>query len=229
MAASVRRPVSSGVSNGSGAHRHHSEQYYSKRLYENTDIECAATHEAIEFAEECFLLRIVQCQSSMNEFQVYDVLDDHGDYRYDPMFFTFSAWEGIVEELEELHDDVPGIEDTLHESHGVTQCDICSSDIRAWEVMGYSYIGEIHSSERQPNKERSVIFNSFHSHKKLCIGCLYYLESEHLSSPDVRLWPVDIEPVPDVDWVCVEGIYSRCWRRQTCPCRAGKIIGPFGS
>jgi hypothetical protein len=165
---------------------------------------CAKCDCALHLTEEVFELKIVQAQIFEGRLQHYDVLADDGDYLYRPHFFEFGCWENLEEELTELHEDVPGMSD----AQGIIECDICGSDVRAWETVGLVRFGELHCSQRSPNG-MSVLFENMGHEKHICVGCLYHLDH------DEEYWDGHIDVIPGVS-ACTDGVYERCWRSGSC-------------
>lgn len=169
---------------------------------------CAGCGEPLAFAEEVFLLKIVQAQLIEGRIEYYDVLNDTGDFMWDPYFFEFFCWEGVQEDLTNHFDDVPPVSDP-HNS--LLECDTCSNDINPWEIFGLVAFGELHCAKRTPNNKPTTIFEDMHDYKHICISCLFILNEVN------SCWQQTLIPLPDYD-ACEEGIYSKCWRGH-CPCR----------
>ena len=174
-----------------------------------TDLRCVQCGDVIHLTEEIFLLRIVLPFSTASGLMQYDVLNDRGDYKYEPAFFCFSCWEEENEDLQEKQEDVPPVRDSL----GVISCDVCHSDVRQGELVGLVEFGELHWSTRSPNFRHTHTFDSLSNDKHICIACIHHLDTSRLQP----LWPGEIEPTPGVA-VCTEGIFERCWRYGNCTC-----------
>lgn len=180
------------------------DKYELEHLLTKTEIQCASCQNGIHLTEEVFLVRLVQAQAAREGLEHYDVLDDYGNYQYEPHFFEFSCWEELQEELRDMHEDIPSVEDQL----AIIECDICGSGVRAWEVVGIIQFGELHCSPRSPNGP-SINFQPMGRCQHMCIGCLYHMDK------DGEYWNSELEPVPGQK-VCINGIYERCWRKENC-------------
>ena len=174
-----------------------------------TDIHCTQCEDPLHLTEEVFLLRIIRPYVEEGRHVHEDVLDGNGNFKHPPAFFCFTCWEEEQENLETIQEDVPPVADP----RGILLCDICRSDILEEESVALLQFGELHLSQRAPNHKHSPTFVELDSGKHICTACLTHLEDTRTDP----IWSEDIEPTPNVS-VCIEGIFSRCWRYGTCTC-----------
>jgi len=167
-----------------------------------TGIGCPECGNYIHLAEEIFEVRIVQAQLVDGGLVYHDLLNDEGDYAHEPRHFDFECWENLEEDMASYCEDTPPMEDAL----GLIECDLCKSDIREWEVLALVRFGEIHCSKRSPHGP-TYTFENMGKDKQICLSCVY--------NADERLWEEEIDVIPQVS-VCLEGVHSRCWRRNCC-------------
>lgn len=170
---------------------------------------CGLCSNDIKLTDELFLVRIVHPFIVEGELHYFDVLDDHGQYKYTPVFFDFTCWEEEEEEVQLIQEDVPPAQDPT----GIILCDICQSDICQGESMGLVQFGEIRFTGRHPNNNASASFVGMSEPQHLCIACITHLEDNQRDP----IWSGEIEPVPNLE-VCVEGVFERCWRGNGCAC-----------
>lgn len=170
---------------------------------------CAQCEDELPISSEIFLLRIVHPFVADGTFHQLDLLNDEGAYKYEPAFFCFSCWEDEEEALREIQEDVPPLLDDV----GLISCDICQSDVLSREAVGLLHFGEIQWSARSPNGIVTPTFAPMSEGKHICIACLHHLDTNRTNP----LWPDDFEPALNTS-VCIEGIFSRCWRYGNCTC-----------
>jgi hypothetical protein len=161
----------------------------------------------LAMAEEVFLARVMKTTAAPPYLVELDPTET--DYVHIPAFFCFDCWEERLEEVETALEDVPPTLD----ARGMATCDVCGSDILAEEAMAVVSFGEIHWSSRAPNGEYIPQFVSMQNDKHLCLGCVYHLNQVN----DDPIWEDDIEPIAGTV-VCVDGLFSRCWRYGNCTC-----------
>ncbi len=171
--------------------------------------DCSLCSNHVKLEDEVFLLRVVHPFIVSGNLTYFDIIDDHGFYKYPPAFFDFDCWEDEQEVVEKIQEDVPPVRDPV----GIILCDICESDICQGESMGLLELGEIRLSERQPSGCASTTFTVIGDPMHLCIACLTHLEDNQREP----IWSDDIDPVPNHE-VCIEGLFERCWRGTGCAC-----------
>lgn len=171
---------------------------------------CPNCGEDIVFTEEISHLLIVQPHIVNEQLLLHPVLDEDGDFLYDPYFFNFTCWESVEEDLEEEIEDVPPIEDVFSR----LACKYCRSGIREWEHCGAIVFGEIHVSKRAPNGERAENFVSMAEPDLICLYCLLLINEGIL-----ELWDAETGGVTQ-EGECGDCLQVRCWRLPagTCPC-----------
>jgi len=170
-------------------------------------IYCTSCGDELGLTDEVFLFHIVHVVNTDAGLQMVDVLEMNGYFRYIPVFWCFSCWEETLEEVKELLEDSPPLED----ADGIVECDICGSDILQGEAFATAAFGELHYSERNPHREYMPKFVGMNNEIHVCIGCLNHLEE----SRDTPIWKTGVEPVPGLS-VCLDGLFERCWRTRTC-------------
>ena len=154
---------------------------------------CHGCMDAILYTDEVYLLQVVYAQVSEQGLELIQLP------QYEPLFLDFSCWENLEEDLYEKVEDTPPILD----DYAVLECSVCSSGIRALEVMGLATYGELHCSQRVPNGILSTTFETVdQTPTVICISCAKLANDEIL-----ELW-ADLRQGTE----CDEGVYFRCWR-----------------
>jgi hypothetical protein len=174
---------------------------------------CADCEESLAYADEVFLLQIVQPQilgGALFFHHVIDEDDPEGDFLYQPFYYCFTCWEDYYESLRKDAADSPPITDP----QAVVECTCCSSSICAWEYAGSVTVGELNVSRRQPNNQLGPKFVPLGKPDILCLYCLSVLNDTHIT-----MWD-DLSQYGE----CSECIFVRCWRHEDddcgCPCHA---------
>jgi hypothetical protein len=175
-----------------------------------TEQSCPSCGEEIVFTEEIVQLLVVQPHFANGELLLHPVLDDAGDFLYEPYFLQFMCWEGVEEELEEEIEDVPPIEDV----GSPLACRYCRSGIREWEHCGAITLGEIHIAKRAPNGVRGEDFIEAAYPDLICLYCLLLINEGIL-----ELWDADTGGVTQ-EGECGDCLQARCFRlpKNTCCC-----------
>lgn len=135
---------------------------------------CVQCAEALHLAEEVFLLRLVHAYVVEGKLHHVDVLNEEGNFLYEPAFYCFDCCEEALEEVTTLYEDAPPVLDPA----GIILCDLCQSDILPGELVGLAEFGELQWSERSPNSRHSPVFVQMDDRRHICIGCLQHLEEE---------------------------------------------------
>lgn len=175
-----------------------SEVFY--ELYKS-EHECPSCSDQIMLVEEVYALWVVQATAE-HGFQVSYAESADGDLLYTPQFFCFSCWETLVEDLLQAlaTDNNPPI----RHDRGVFDCSLCGSSILPEEYFAQVTVGEIHHSEKVPNKELSFSFHVLTENPQiLCISCLKTLNDEV-----VEMWEGGVDQEDE----CDHGTHIRCWR-----------------
>lgn len=171
---------------------------------------CSSCMEPLHFAEEIFLVNVVQAAHNRSEVEFTPLMCEEGEYvgdfQYDPLFFEFSCWENVLESLKKMVENAPPVK---HEE-SLMACDYCGSAICEWEILCTAYIGELHVSSRMPNGKPTSTFapNSLEPFV-MCIGCLALVQEY-----EVDLWDDTVSQVGE----CSECTHARCWRWESCSC-----------
>jgi hypothetical protein len=169
---------------------------------------CSDCGEDLEILDEVFLLQVVRLGwDENNTFNHFIVMDEKGDYKYEPHFFHHTCWEGLRDSLCEIVDDLDPHTDTQPELV-VAACQVCCSEIRGWEVAGLITQGELRRSQRSPNGEPTIYFSPGNNDRPLiCIGCLAVLNESV-----IEVWEEQVRNGSE----CSDGRMDRCWRYSTC-------------
>jgi len=176
--------------------------------WRKTEETCTTCEEPLRFAEEVAQVGISHAFHNGREVIVIPLLQEEGDYSYEPHFLDFNCFENLGEQLREMVKDAPPIK---HEE-ALLYCDYCDCAICEWEIFGTVYLGEIHVSPRKPYGYTIPTFvSSSPDPYVICIGCLLLL-NEH----EVELW--DQEDLNQVG-ECSECTHARCWRNEGCSCQ----------
>ena len=183
----------------------HEEEEAQEELYielYKSDKACIFCQDMLLYTDEVFVLVISAAQVTAGGLLYPPLASETGDFLFEPHFFCFTCWENGLEELRELYEDVPPIEDM----YAVLECAVCESGIRDGETVAVASFGEIHLSHRNPNGESNTSkFASMDSDPTaLCIACVNGLSGEVFD----ELWPMDIRQFNE----CREGTFARCWR-----------------
>lgn len=170
--------------------------------WESTEFSCATCGEAVQFAEETFVVTVVLAQMTEGGMSYAPLIFEDGDFLYEPNYLCAHCWEQSKDELEELVRDTPEVED----HHSILSCHICRSGIRTGEVIGLATEGEVRLSRRAPNGEHggSTFECTSDDPTVLCISCLNKL-SAHVVD---ELWNESVRQFHE----CQEGTEIRCWR-----------------
>ncbi len=175
---------------------------------------CCGNNETGEGQLEIYdpVCRLVVAQPTYitaNEPGFFIVEDDKGSPLYQTFFMHGHCWQdSIALELENM------LEEAEYEPHfdraglGSFECDICTSDIRAWEVSGVVALGEFRRSSRTPMGHGEFDFHVFN--EKLAIVCLSCL---NIINEDVlQFWDTPVKNGDECEW----GAMERCWRHHAC-------------
>jgi hypothetical protein len=167
----------------------------------STKHDCSSCDNNLAYTEEVFSLSVVYAQVTETGV-VFLPLMIEDDNLYEPCMFCLDCWESDKEQLMELVEDMPPIEDDF----AILECDICGSGIRQDETLGVCSFGEIHLSKRQPNGEKtSDTFQVMDTDPDIiCVACLNKLDQEVVAD----LWDSRVAQNEE----CEEGTFARCWR-----------------
>jgi hypothetical protein len=175
---------------------------------------CASCGETLHYTEEIFHISVCYAVNNGTETIIAPYICDEGefegDYYYEPLFFEFSCWEDVMEELREMVDDAPPV----NHKDELLACDFCKCSICEFENFATAYIGEVHVSKRMPNGMPASIFETISKPYIICIGCLNLI-NDH----SIDLWDEELSQTGE----CQECTHARCWRWEagcSCPCHA---------
>lgn len=138
-----------------------------------------------------------------DEVHYFPLLDDEtGEPEVEPLFFHLDCWDEVLENIEELTEDEPPVE----EPDSMLTCDCCQSSIRMGERVATISTGEFEKSQR--------------------LGGLLFIENE--VAPDVMCLPcasrmadaAEIDPWTHINQngECYTCMRARCWRKYRCTC-----------
>lgn len=174
-----------------------------------TEHVCGSCGQHLQLVEPVYLLEIVLPIRNNDDGTVdtKPVLDNKGDYAYDPFFFHKHCWANLWDDFESLIEDFPAMDAPQAGKH-VGECDACSSDILHMETSGLLTAGELHKSQKDPDGQGTIHFQPYAGSIPdiICIACLHYMNEEQL-----EMWPSIT-----LAGICERGLYARCWREGTC-------------
>jgi hypothetical protein len=168
---------------------------------------CADCGENLTYAEEAWLLQVVQLQEIGGKLQsvyIVDEQDPDKDFLFTPYFFCFSCWENHIEELKEECDGQPPVEDR----GCIADCFCCGSSILEGEYSGLISLGEFELSRRAPSGVAGATFAMRHAPDVICLYCLSVLNESF-----IEMWD-ELSQFGE----CMDCIFSRCWRAGPCAC-----------
>jgi len=170
-----------------------------------TSQECGECGEGIAFTEEIVLLQVVHANLHDGKVLLHPVLDDEGNFLYEPYFIQFPCWEDIQDVLLDDISDTPPVQDPL----GPIKCQYCKSSIRPWERCGSVTFGELHISKRAPQQAHGEQLVELGDPYIVCIGCLNLINNNI-----TEFWDEGVHENAE----CDDCIHGRCWRMPACPC-----------
>ncbi len=177
-----------------------------KEPQKETSATCISCGDAFTLDDEVFLATIRFLVVGASVLEQHLVVDDHGDFMYEPLFFHIECWEAVVDELREAYEDIPPLE------HGeaVRTCTFCKSGVLQWEYFARANIGEFHRSQKSPDGNLHHRFISFDKNEGslMCLSCMAYVRSEVL-----EIWGEVTQ-----DGECDDCAHDRCWRDGDCDC-----------
>lgn len=182
----------------------HAEDSSLSEYVNRTGEECARCGDHIGFTDEVFLMTVVSATVDISGLVYMPLASEDGDFLYEPRLFDLYCWEDVHENLQRAKEDVP----PLLEPRSIIDCSVCESGIMQGESLALIAFGEIHCSNRCPNRKTTNTFASYDKEPlHICLSCLRYLHDNECS-----MWEGEVQQ----DDECVDGTYSRCWR-YGCP------------
>jgi hypothetical protein len=166
---------------------------------------CAQCDENLIYMEDVFAIHVMRAVIVNGVPTLQPLLDDEGEFMYEPYFLHFKCWEEIVIELKEERENSPPIPD----EYGILRCDCCGSDIREHEPSLVATLGELIVSKRAPTSGRTMMFHVSGAPDVYCLWCLSTINEEHL-----EFWEDGVA----IDGECTECQHVRCWRGFDCGC-----------
>lgn len=191
---------------------------FDERFWSRTDVPCSACDEKLSFTEEVVLIQVIQ--PVLHEGGVvyhHPVVDEYGDYLYWPHVLHFSCWENIYNEVQEMVENAPPIED----HYSPWKCGCCGSGIRSNEYALSWALGEYHASRRQPQTgdarpRQNLRFEQACDPVLMCLYCANLLNDHSL-----RLWDEGVT----MNEECTDCQLLRCNRYAACGCRCHQRAG----
>lgn len=199
----------------------HLSQEPANNEWAKSDIECAFCEDPIYFTDDVIRITVVQGHiNNQDQIELFPILNEEGDYDYEPQHLHLSCMESILEDLDQLVENLPPVE----HPEGIFVCvhtkgGGCKSDILAWEHFALLEIGEVQISRKTPDGAPTSIFVSSGEPNTLCLSCLHRINGEI-----VGLWSYQDDTLHDEnpvaqDGECEECLHKRCWRNPTgCVC-----------
>lgn len=181
------------------------------------DLSCSSCSEDFHEDDEVVLVNIVTAQRHPNgQIHCFDVLDDEGDYCFEPHILHFECWEDICTEHAENIRDTPPIWDDDHIK--LIDCEFCRDGIRAYERFAFVLYGEMKRSNRISNGSTQPVFVPMDKAdtQNVCLGCLGRIADECL-----ELWGEVAQHNE-----CHTCAHLRCWRPdlRQCQCECHQEI-----
>ena len=173
-----------------------------------TNEACAQCEEDLIYTEDVFTIHVMRALIVNGLPVLQPLLDDDGDFLYQPYFLHFKCWEEIVDNHKEEIENTPPVEDEF----SLLTCDCCGSDIREHEVLMAATLGELVLSERSPSGQRATRLEPSGSPDVFCIWCLSMINNDW-----IEFWE-DGVGIEGESLACLECQGTRCWRGFDCAC-----------
>lgn len=152
-----------------------------ENYWARTERSCANCEELLCFNEEIIQIIIVQAQQVPQEGTLfYPVLNDDGDFEYEPLLLHFECYESACDEYHELIADEPKSRSRTP-STDLFRCSFCKDGIGPFQEFGHIVLGEIDISERR--NEPTFKETEGGSPEPVCLGCL-----ERIHEQVIELW-----------------------------------------
>ena len=167
-----------------------------------TDLSCGCCDKVLYTTDEVTLIQVVYPTKPNGKIVPLAISDDRGDFEYPPCFVHLDCWEELFEPMEvRAEGAVP-----VNVEGEIAHCLLCNSGIRPWETTGLIQHGELRISPRCPQGELTYSFDPCFKQGYLCISCLATFNADLF-----EMWDEVTH-----NGECLEGIHSRCWRRNPC-------------
>lgn len=152
---------------------------------------CDFCEEHFTYTDEIFVLEVSESVAENGEVFT-DILrdEDDGDYRFRPYLMHFACWEETLETIREaVADMLPVPADEV-----VQLCSCCESEIAPNEAFVATQFGEIHISERSPNRLPTSTIARLGKMHPVCLLCLAHVIDSHFDE-----WEDLVELTPDLE------------------------------
>lgn len=167
------------------------DEDYDKEPWRQSGRECDCCGEGLPYAEEVFVLEVVEAAGENGQV-FHDILrDDEGDYLYRPYMMHITCWEEVLECIDEAIADQPPAE----AQEAILKCSRCEGTIGNFEPFVASTFGEIGVSGRQPSGKPSAVFQPMGSVTPVCLLCIVHVVDDHLDD-----WEELVESLPDIEY-----------------------------
>lgn len=161
-----------------------------KGYWYRTHLTCSSCEEHLRFDEEMIAIIVVQAQyvvqpdedtgKPKGSVEFYPVLDDDGDFEFEPHLLHFDCWEEICEEYHELIADEPKLR-SRNPTTDICKCSFCHDGIQPFQQYARVILGEIVVSERR--NETSFKESEGGSPEPVCLACM-----ERINEQCIELW-----------------------------------------
>lgn len=157
---------------------------------ETTQLSCVVCDEALTFGEEILAIVVVQAQyvTSLDAqsgrphgcIEFYAVLDDDGDFEYEPTFTHYECWADTCEEYRQLLADEPR-QRSRSPAADLCRCSFCAAGIGAFQEFARVMLGECLISE----KRGQTVFSETEggSPEPVCLECM-----TRINNQCIELW-----------------------------------------
>lgn len=176
--------------------------------------DCDRCGESILLDEDIVLVQLVYPRMTQEAELVFDLLMGTDEYPLvRSLFFHFSCYEEVEQELQEYTADTLPIE----EAHSVLSCDYCSSSIRMGEVCATATQGEISHSPRLTHTTTFIPAQEADGTPAFpavaCVVCIGLLAEAVF----IEEWSTISQKGE-----CSACSSARCWRAGKCSCSCHK-------
>lgn len=173
---------------------------------DTTEEVCAQCEDHLIYVEDTFVVQVMRPEIVDGAVQLVPLLDEDGDFLYEPYILHFKCFESIWEDLKEEIADAPPVADDL----GVLYCDCCGSAIREYEPVMTATISELLRSKRAPSNIKGLTeIQPSGDPEVFCLWCLSTINENWLT-----FWDEGVT----IDGECLECQHTRCWRGFDCAC-----------
>ena len=133
-----------------------------------SDRACDLCEEPLAYTDEVFLLEASQSAFECGKLFWEPLLDNEGDYHFQPLIVHFACWEPIAEEIRDACRDTPPWE----KKSTACKCTFCGGDILPFAPFIALTYGEIRASRRRPSGEISEHIERLGQMNPACLDCV---------------------------------------------------------